>query len=169
MAPRKTDVLDPPETETPETEAPAESNGKRKYVRKVLTPPPVDALVTEDVPEDEWASHPLTATGAERDPAQKIIDDHVVAAYKAWSEAGKPDVRRSPRKRFAVQPDHAPAIRAMLAKAATLHGVTVKLSPSAHDQHGREIIVFSARDKAERKPREPKPETETVTETGEDS
>jgi hypothetical protein len=83
----------------------------------------------------------------ERDASQLRIDGQLKAVYDAWAGAGKPAVSQSPRKRFAVSPDHGPAVRHMLGRAARLHGVRVVISPVAHDKDGRELIAFTARDK----------------------
>jgi len=117
---------------------------KRKYEKKVLKTVPVDELGdSEDVPEDEWEQHPLTASVAERDPAQIVLDTEFKSLLDTWVAAGKPDYRHSPRKRRVTSPEHAPAIRKMYSEAAKLYDVGVKFAPASHDQHGREVIVYA--------------------------
>lgn len=112
-----------------------------------LIPVPLDVLgESEDVPEDQWNDAVLTVP-EERDEAQLRIDNEVKSVYDAWVTAGKPAASKSPRKRRAALPEHAPAIRHMLGRAGRLHGVRVVIAPAAHDKNGREVIVFSARDK----------------------
>lgn len=130
-------------------------DGDHKYRAKgeknpVLAPVPLDLIEAEEVPEDEWASHPLAA-GPVRNEAQVAIDVLVAEAHKNWMEAGKPDVKRSPRKRMAVPPEHAAGVRFMLGQAAKLHGTKVHIQPASHRPDGREVIVFTATDKPERK------------------
>jgi hypothetical protein len=132
------------EEETEGSAAPAPAEVK---ANPALAPVPLDMLGdAEDVPEEQWEETALKAPD-ERDEAQLRVDADVKAAYDAWMKAGKPAVSKSPRKRRAVAPQHGPAVRHMLGKAGRLHGVKVVISPVAHDKDGREIIVFSARDK----------------------
>jgi len=119
--------------------------GKAK-VAAPLIPVPAGEFESEDVPEDEWESHPLS-DGPVRDESQVKIDNDVKIVHAAWKGAGRPDVRHSPRKRYAVKPEHAAGVRLMLGKAGTLHKVKVHIQPARHDQHGRAVIVFTAHDK----------------------
>jgi len=129
---------------------------KRKYTKRVLKDVPLDELgMSDDVPEDEWESHPLTASAGVRNESQQTLDKEFKELLDKWVEAGRPDARHSPRKRRVTSPEHAPAIRKMYAEAAKLYGVGIKFSPPAHDQHGREVIVYSPEKKIER-PRKPK-------------
>jgi hypothetical protein len=117
---------------------------RRKYERKVIKEiTDLDALDAEDVPEEEWESHPLTDTGAIRSPAQMKIDAQVKSLFDEWVEKGRPDARHSPRKRLKVSPEDAPAIRFLIGQAGKLHDVLPKFSPVAHDQDGREVVVYS--------------------------
>ena len=124
---------------------------KRSYSRTVFADVPLDALDSAEVPEAEWGSHPLTG-GAARSEAQLKIDAQVKDLHEKWVAAGRPEIRQSPRKRFKVAPEHGPAVRHMLGKAGSLLDVHVKITPAAHDQEGREVIVYTARDRV-RKPR----------------
>jgi hypothetical protein len=139
---------------------------KRTYNKPVFADVPDDMLDAAEVPEDEWSSHPL-ADGPERKPGQVKIDGQVEALHQKWVDAGKPETRQSPRNRLLVDPHHAPAVRYMLGQAATHLKVAVKIAPVAHDQNGKEVIVYTARDK-QVKHRKPKA-TETATETASDA
>jgi hypothetical protein len=114
---------------------------------KPLIPVPDDVISFEEVPEGEWESHPLSDGPTPRDPAQIRFDDRVKAVHDKWIAAGRPEVRKAPRDRIAVDPKYGPAIRRMLGSAATHHKVQVKVQPVSHDQHGRQVIVFTAIDK----------------------
>jgi hypothetical protein len=131
-----------------ETTVKAEVKGKSKSKNKALIPVPLDLLgESEDVPEEEWTEVPLSVP-EERDAAQLVIDKEVKDAYDKWVAAGKPHAVKSPRKRRLANPEHAPAIRQMIGKAARLHKVTAVLSKPSFNADGKEIIVFSVRDKA---------------------
>lgn len=133
-----------PESAVQSDGATPEEKPKRKYNRAVLKAVPVDELgESDDVPEEEWEQHPLTATTVERDPAQVVLDTEFKALLDTWVKAGRPDYRHSPRKRRVVSPEHAPAIRKMYAESAKLYDVAVKFAPASHDQHGREVIVYA--------------------------
>lgn len=138
------------------TGAPDTGAGKRKYQRKdPLKPVPVDSLgEEEDVPEEEWSVTPLTDSSAERSESQKIIDAAFGELHAKWVAAGRPEPRQSPRSRRVIAPEHAPAIRKMIAEAAKLHDVNVKFAPAAFGQDGREVIVYSPAVKVKR-PRRP--------------
>ncbi len=130
-------------------EVKADDKPKRNR-NKALAPVPVDVLgESEDVPEEEWELAPLHVPD-ERDAAQLVIDGEVKAAYDKWVEAGKPNEAKSPRKRRRAAPEHAPAIRQMIGKAARFHNVRAILSKPTFDADGREIIVFTVRDKVVR-------------------
>lgn len=127
---------------------PEKAPEKKTSKNKALIPVPVDVLGdSEDVPEEEWAEAPLSVP-EERDAAQLVIDKEVKEAYDKWVAAGKPHAVKSPRKRRLANPEHAPAIRMMIGKAARFHKVTAVLSKPAFNSDGKEIIVFSVRDKA---------------------
>jgi hypothetical protein len=131
---------------------------KRDYVRKVFAPVPLDLLESafEEVPEEEWADNPLTGTGIkERDPAQLKIDEQVKTNYDSWVAKGKPAVHESPRGRFRVSPDHAPAINYMIKQAATHHKIVASIEPPKYGQDGRQIILFTTRDKPPKRQNKP--------------
>jgi hypothetical protein len=113
----------------------------------VLMVIPLDELgEAEDVPETEYVLAPLR-TPVVRSEGQKVIDKEVKDIYDKWIAAGKPVEAKSPRKRRLANPQHAPAIRHMINQAAILHDIKVVISPPSHDQNGKEVIVFSTRDK----------------------
>lgn len=130
---------------------------KREYrKREVLKTVPLDELgEDEEVPEEEWDSHPLVAANvADRSPQQTQIDEAFKKLLDKWKEAGEPDPRRSPRSRRVVYPEHAPAIRRMITLAAKLYDIGYFFSPPAHDKDGREVIVYSPAKKIRRPRRE---------------
>jgi hypothetical protein len=130
----------------------AKADDKPKRNRKSpLAPVPVDLLgEAEDVPEEEWASIPPLVAPTERDAGQLRIDAEVKDAFDQWVKAGKPHATKSPRKRRVVAPEHAPAVRHMIGNAARFHNVTAIISKPAFNADGKEIIVFSVRDKVAR-------------------
>lgn len=164
-----TDVADPETPETPETpEGSKATEEKRKYQRKApLQPVPLDAIMGEDVPEDEWAANPVHVSDKPRDESQQKLDSEIGALVAKWHELGDPAPIKSPRRRYAVSPDHAPAMRFMIGQAATLHNVKPNYAPAAFDKDGREIIVVSPVPIPERKTRATKPATDTATDDGE--
>jgi hypothetical protein len=130
---------------------------KREYTkREVLKMVPLDELgEDEEVPEEEWDSHPLVAANvADRSPQQTQIDEAFKKLLDKWKEAGEPDPRRSPRSRRVVSPEHAPAIRRMITLSAKLYDIGYFFSPPAHDKDGREVIVYSPAKKIRRPRRE---------------
>lgn len=131
----------------------APSNGSSN---KALIAVPEDAVAFEEVPEDEWGSHPLAdrPMAPPRDAVQVRFDERVKAIYDKWVAAGKPPVEKAPRDRIRIDPKYGPATRRMLGAAATFHKVALKAQPIVHDQEGRQVIVFTAIDK----PVKPKPE-----------
>ena len=122
---------------------------ERTYKRANFKPVPLDAMKADDVPEAEWGSHPLSS-GAERDDAQKEVDGWVRDIHAKWKEAGEPEIRQAPRKRIRISPEHAPAVRWMLGRAADLLHVYVKFDETGHASDGREVITFTARDRRKR-------------------
>jgi hypothetical protein len=135
----------------------------------VLKPVAVDAFESEDVPQDEWESHPLS-DGPVRDASQLKVDKDVKAIHDAWIAAERPAVHDAPRKRYVVSPEIAPAMRWMLGQAGKLHDVQIKIQPVTHGADGRQVIVFTAIDKPKPVKKDEKPETaETKPETVETS
>lgn len=126
----------------------------------VLKPVAVDAFESEDVPKDEWETHPLS-DGPVRDPSQLKVDNDVKAIHADWIAADRPPVHDAPRKRYIVSPDIAPAMKWMLGQAGKLHNVQIKIQPVTHGADGRQVIVFTAIDKPKpvKKDEEKKPET----------
>ena len=126
----------------------------------VLKPVAVDAFESEDVPKDEWETHPLS-DGPVRDASQLKVDNDVKAVHAEWIAADRPPVHDAPRKRYVVSPDIAPAMKWMLGQAGKLHNVQIKIQPVTHGADGRQVIVFTAIDKPKpvKKDEEKKPET----------
>lgn len=126
----------------------------------VLKPVPLDAFNAEEVPQDEWESHPLS-DGPVRDPSQLKVDADVKNVHEKWIKAGRPAVHDAPRDRYVVSPDIAPAMKWMLGQAGKLHNVQIKIQPVTHGADGRQVIVFTAIDKPKpvKKDEEKKPET----------
>lgn len=146
-----------------ETEAEAEAEAKTEgtpeageaeevpaKVNPALIPVPLEMLgESVDVPEDEWTEAPLNDP-AEKDPAQVRLEADVKDAHDKWVATGRPHAARSPRKRLVVAPEHGPAVRKMLGDAARHHKIRIVLGRPVHDQDGREVITYSARDRVER-------------------
>lgn len=117
-----------------------------------------DMLETyEAVPSDEIVEAVRETT---RSAEQLIVDKHVKDSHESWVAAGKPKgFNDSPRKKYFTAPDQADAVRAMLRRAASLHGVHVRIAPPKKHTDGRTMIYWVAVDV---KPKPPKPGTPAV-------
>ena len=131
------------------TESP-DSQEKRQYERKVLAPVPVEALRFEPVPAD---APPIQVRDSTRSEEQRTVDRQVWAAYQAWLRLPEPrpvEFNRMPRYRYVVAPEHADAVRTMLDRAGTFHGINVRKAPTKRHSDGSAIIYFSARARTKR-------------------
>jgi hypothetical protein len=131
--------------------------GKGSKTAAPLKPIPLDAIAFEEVPEDEWGTHPLSEGPAPREAFQIQFDDRVKALHTKWVEAGRPVIRNAPRDRIAISQEYAPAVRKALQSAGTLHKFLVKVQPPVNQPDGRQVIVFTVMDK----PKPEKAKTET--------
>jgi hypothetical protein len=135
----------------PETGAQAsEGNGEgRKYERKVFAALPEGAMRFETVPAD---APPIQIKDSTRSEDQKTIDRAAWKAYQAWvATPDKPkEFNKMPRFRFVVPPEHADAVREMLKRAGTFHGINVRVAPTKKHQDGSAIVYFAARAREKR-------------------
>lgn len=137
----------------------AAAEGKKSKTPAPLVPIPEDAISFDEVPEEEWESHPLSPAPVVREAWQVRFDNRVKDVYDRWVAAGKPEVRKAPRDRIAIPPEFGAAARKALMSAGTLHKVLVKIQPVSHDPQGRQVIVFTAMDRPAKPKPEEKPET----------
>lgn len=172
-------ITDVPETDASETDAPAapetpevlsgvtETDTKRRGRPKLSELPPVDldALGDDsDVPEDEWGEVSLEDTGRTalpRSDAQVKVDNAVKAVHEAWAEAGKPQLKTAPRKRYTVKPDIEIATRAMLTRAGAHLKVRV-IQNTIHNGQGMAVITFTAVDRPVKEKATDAPATENA-------
>lgn len=136
----------------------AAAEGKKSKTPAPLVPIPEDAISFDEVPEEEWESHPLSPAPVVREAWQVRFDNRVKDVYDRWVAAGKPEVRKAPRDRIAIPPEFGAAARKALMSAGTLHKVLVKIQPVSHDPQGRQVIVFTAMDRPAKPKSETKPE-----------
>jgi hypothetical protein len=131
---------------TTETTEPTE---RKQYERKVFAPLPKDAVRFETVPAD---APPIQVKDSTRSEDQQTIDRAAWKAYQAWlGTSDRPkEFNKMPRFRFIVPPDHADAVREMLKRAGTFHGINVRVAPTKRHQDGSAIVYFAARAREKR-------------------
>lgn len=142
--------------QTPD-QAPEGEKAKRGRAAQKTFAPIAGSFAMEDVPDTEQVTFVLD-TGRNED--QRLMDNFVIEAHKAWIDAGKPEFTRStlsqancpvPRKRIVVDPAAVEAIQTYLKRAASLYGLAVIPAPVKRHTDGRAMIYFAVKDRPERK------------------
>ena len=106
-------------------------------------------LLFDDVPDAEKIAAKRETV---RSPEQMEIDRRVKAAHDAWVEAKRPALfADAPQKRIMFEPGNEDAVRAMLDRAGTFHGVSVRVQGPKSHTSGARMFYYVVMDRRERR------------------
>jgi hypothetical protein len=141
---------------TPEGKPHDGPHSLRVYAKVDTSTIKADALTLEAVPTSETVEGLTERT---RDELQQKIDAYVLAAHKAWSEAGKLSgfnevIKAGAGQRFFMAPNEVAAYRSLLRRAAAFHvangiPIHVRVIPPKVHTDGRSMLYWIAVDKRE--------------------